>query len=121
MEQQILELSPDKESTATRFGDLYVRNLTELKAFLLSDMSSLHFGMAIDYHLTMEHINQRTNDSKPVLEHLQNLHKLKIPTRNHTVAITTLEYKEPKFFYKMKEHTVPVKNESSFNRITSWG
>jgi len=119
MEQQILELSPDKESTAARFGDLYVRNLTELKAFLLLDMSSLHFGMEIDYHLIMEHINQRTNDSKPVLEHLQNLHKLEIPTGNHAVAITALEYKEPKFFYKMKEHTVPAKNESSFNRIAS--
>ena len=68
----------------------------------------------------MEHIDQNANPTKPPLEHLQNLYKLEIPAANHGLAITAFESKEPKFLHKTKDHTVPSKNQSAFNRISSW-
>ena len=120
LESQVMELNPDQETTAVRFQDLYIKNLPDMKSFLKANIPSLHFGMAIDYHLGMEHIDHKSNPSKPTLEHLQHLHKLEIPTSNHALAITALETKEPKFLVKAKEHSVPAKNQSAFNRITSW-
>ena len=73
-----------------------------MKDFLEENVPSLHFGLPSDYHVVMEHINQNVNPSKPTLEHLQNLHKLEIPSTNHSLAITALEFKMPKFLLKVK-------------------
>ena len=114
------DLNPDKESTAVRFSHVHVRNLSEMKDFLETNIPSFYFGLPADFHLLMEHTNQNINPLKPTLDHLQNLHKLEIPTTNHSLAITALESKVPTFFCKSKEHTVAKKNEAMFDKITSW-
>gem|GEM_PF-3623629 len=120
LEKKVNEINPSKESTAVRFGHVYIKNLKDMKRFLQENIPSLHFGLPADYHVVMEHINQNVNPSKPTLDHLQNLHKLEIPTTNHSLAITALEFKVPKFFCKSKEYSVVKKNQSMFDKISSW-
>ena len=110
LEGKLNELNPDRESTAVRFNHIFVKNLNDMRDFLQFNIPTLHFGLPADFHLVMEHVNQNINPVKPALDHLQNLCKLEIPTTNHSLAITALETKEPKFCFKAKEYQVTKKN-----------
>ena len=120
VEKSLGDINPDKESTSVRFGHVHAKNLSEMKDFLEENIPSLHFGLPADFHTVMEHINHKSNSVKPTLEHLQNSHKLDIPTTNHSLAITALETKEPKYLVKSKDYEVSKKNQSAFNKILTF-
>ena len=55
-----------------------------------------------------------------MVECLESLHKLEINTMNHIIAVNLLEHKFPKFFKRVKKHTVIKRSVSLFDNVPTW-
>ena len=62
----------------------------------------MNYAVITDIHIPLEHVDHQINPSKATLDFLQAIHKLKIPTTNHTMTIQAFEGDLPKFFCKLK-------------------
>ena len=53
-----------------------------------------------------------------MIDYLQSLYKLNIPTTNHGIAISSFKNKYPKFFNKQRDYKVIKEDTSFFHNIS---
>ena len=118
LEDEIKTLKAASDSAAIRFGQLGFRTAAEADLWIEMHHPGQDFGLLMDFHLTMEHINVQLTGQK-LMSNFEKIHKMKLESNNQALAISSFETRIPRFF-STDGSTYVRKDESYFSNIKSW-
>ena len=107
--------SPDVIS----YQSLGFRNPDEANAWIEEHCPHGKYGLIIDFHIMMEHVEQKIKDVD-ALARLEKVHKIKLPSNSEAVAIASFQIMIPRFFCRQGDHQVIDSTESYFTNIKSF-
>ena len=103
-----------------KFQELTIEGLDNIMKWLETNIKSMNYTLVADVHTILEHMHNQIKQSNLILDFLQSIFKLEIPTPNHAVTIQSFHSSFPKFFCKSKDYLVVRGTESLFNNIKSY-
>ena len=118
LEDEITTLKAAHDSSAIRFGKLGFRTSAEANLWVEVHHPGQDFGLLMDFHLIMEHLNVQMTGQK-LMSNFEKIHKMKLESNNQALAISSFETRIPRFFSSEGSFYVK-KDESYFSGIKCW-
>ena len=118
IDNEIASIRSSSDETAIRFGQLGLRNLQELSAWMEIHNPEEDYGYLVDMHLVFEHVYAQIHGQK-LMSNFEKIYKMKLSSNNAALAITSFEARLPRFFSSDNKNYIR-KDESYFPAIKSW-
>jgi hypothetical protein len=115
----LARVKAETDDHAIRFAGLGFRSSKESNAWLLIHMPDHHYGLVVDVHMVMEHVQSQITGTDTI-NMLEKLFKLKLQTLADGMATKSYERKIPRFFSQASVHKVIKHDDSHFETIGSY-
>jgi len=118
LERELASYRSSKDDSVIKFGQLGIRNPREMNSWMETNHPGENFGMLVDFHLVMEHIQVQITGQK-LISNLEKIYKMSLDSNNQALAISSFETRVPRFFSSESKNYVR-KDESYFSSIKTW-
>ena len=113
-------IKPSSNPRSFKFQDLSIENLRDIQSWLTKNVSDMNYALITNIHIMLDHINHQIYPSKTLLDFMQTIRKLEIPSTNYAITIQSFKSSLPKYFCKSKDYLVMKVDDPLFTNIKNF-
>jgi len=118
LQSELASYRSSQDESTIKFGKLGIRSSKEMDAWMEINHPGQNFGLLVDFHLVMEHVQVQITGQK-LISNFEKIYKMSLDSNNQALAISSFEARVPRFFSSESRHFVR-KDESYFSAIKCW-
>lgn len=112
-------LQASKQSSAIKFGNLGIRDLSDCSLWVTRYFSHFPYGLIMDPLVMLDRIygDDDAGDSSGLMKSMELRYKLKIDSGGEGAALNALRYARPRIFHKGRPTIVSIQKESRASEL----